>query len=275
MKKFIITSLAIAATVYLLALTALYIFQRSVLYIPPQVYLTPTAVELSGVIEVPDPTDQSDIMGWWLPPKEAGAPMVMYFHGNGSAVYSATDVYRTLQDQGYGVFALAYPGYPGRVGQITQQSLTEAAIEGYDFVLSQGAQADKIIYYGTSLGAGVAAQLATVRQPTLIIMEAPFTSAADMAQRTFPIFPASLLTKDKFRSDHALSGSQIPMIWLHGTHDTVIPFEVGQALFDGYDGPKTGYVVQSGEHTNLWFLKTADVLLDALAEITRAPSPVK
>ena len=271
MRTFIISSLFGLAAIYLLALAALYIFQRSVLYIPPKVYLTPAGVGLSGAAEVPAPSNANDIMGWWMPPKQAGAPVVMYFHGNGSAVYSANDVYNTLHDNGYGVFALAYPGYPGRAGQITQQSLTEAAIEGYDFVLSQGAQADKLIYYGTSLGAGVAAQLAEQRMPALIIMEAPFTSAADMAQRTFPIFPASLLTKDKFRSDRALAGSQIPMIWIHGTRDNVIPLEVGQALFDGYDGPKTAHVIQNGLHTNLWYLGGEDIILSAISNLDAAP----
>ena len=272
MKKILITILAIAATLYLLALAALYMFQRSVLYIPPKVYLTPAGVELSGADEVPETDDEpNNVMGWWLAPKEPRAPVVMYFHGNGSAVYSANDVYRTLHEKGYGVFALAYPGYPGRAGQTTQQSLTEAAIEGYDFVAAQGVEPTEIIFYGTSLGTGVAAQLAANRKPALIIMEAPFTSVADMAQRTLPVFPAAMLTRDKFRSGRALAGSQIPMIWIHGTKDTVIPLDVGQALFDGYDGPKSAYVIPNGLHNNLWYRGGEDIVLSAISELNTAP----
>jgi len=133
MKRFMIGTILVLGSVYLIALAALYILQRSVLYIPPKVYLTPVGVDLSSAVEVPAPNEPNNIMGWWFPPKEEGAPTFLYFHGNGSAVYSANDVYRTLHEKGYGVFALAYPGYPGREGQTTQQSLTEAAIEGYDF----------------------------------------------------------------------------------------------------------------------------------------------
>ena len=273
MKKFILTCLAIGIALYLLVLAALYMFQRSVLYIPPRVYLTPAGAELSGAIEVPAPDAPNDIMGWWIPPKDTHAPVVMYFHGNGSAVYGAHDVYRTLHDNGYGVFALAYPGYPGRAGETTQQSLTEAAIEGYDYLNAQGIAPDKITFYGTSLGAGIAAQLSVRRKPAMIIMEAPFTSAADMAQRSFPIFPAGFLTKDKFRSDAALSDSAIPMIWIHGTNDNVIPLEVGQALFDGYDGPKSAHVVQGGGHNNLWHLSSETIILEALSKFEKAPSP--
>lgn len=275
MKRFIIVTILVLSALYLLALAALYMFQRSALYIPPKVYLTPAGVELNSATEVPetddDPHEPSNIMGWWLAPKEARAPVVMYFHGNGSAVYSANDVYRTLQAKGYGVFALAYPGYPGRAGKTTQQSLSEAAIEGYDFVAAQGVEPSRIVFYGTSLGTGVAAQLAAKRKPALIIMEAPFTSVADMAQRTLPFFPAAMLTKDKFRSSRALAGSQVPMIWIHGTDDTVIPLDVGQALFDGYDGPKSAYVIPNGLHNNLWYRGGGDIILSAISELNTAP----
>ena len=266
MKKFFKVFLTLLAALYFLALAGLYTFQRSALYIPPQIYLTPAGVNLESVIEVTDPTDGANIIGWWLPSKEEGAPTVMYFHGNGSAVYSANDVYRTLQTKGYGVFALAYPGYPGRAGMTTQQSLTEAAIAGYDFVRSQGAQAEKIVFYGTSLGAGVAAQLSAHRRPAHIIMEAPFTSAADMAQLRFPIFPAALLTKDKFHSDLALAGSQIPLTWLHGTDDRVIPLSVGETLYENYDGPKTSHIIDGGLHNNLWYLGGQDIILTVLSQ---------
>ena len=271
MRKILIFIFGGAFILYLIALAALYTFQRSVLYIPPKVYLNPAGVELSGAVEVPNLNESNTLMGWWLPPKAPDAPVVMYFHGNASAVYGANDIYRTLHQNGYGVFALAYPGYPGRPGETTQRSLTEAAVEGYDFVLSQGTQAENIVFYGTSLGAGVAAQLSTQRKAALIVMEAPFTSAADMAQMTFPIFPAALLTKDKFQSDRALAAAQIPMIWIHGTQDSVIPLRVGQALYDGYDGPKSGHIISNGLHNNLWYRGGDALILNALSDLKSSP----
>ena len=252
---------------YLLICAALYTLQRNFLYIPPSVYYTPAGVNLSGAQEIRDPEQAEDIMGWWMPPKEAGAPVVMFFHGNGSAVFSSHEIYGALQKQGYGVFAAAYPGYPGRSGRPSQESLTAAARSGYDFVTAQGINPNNIVFYGTSLGSGVAAQLSVDRAPALIIMEAPFTSVAEMAQRTFPIFPAALLTKDKFDSRKALAGSGIPMIWMHGTQDRVIPLSVGQSLYDSYDGPKTSFIMQGGQHNNIWYLGGDDIILEALAKL--------
>lgn len=257
----------IIAALYVSALLTLYLGQRAVLYIPPNIYLTPMGLGLDSASEITVSATSNDIQGWWIAPKSQTAPVVMFFHGNGSAVFSASDIYRALEEKDYGVFALAYPGYPGRSGKPTQDSLTQAAIDAYDYVHEQGIPADRIVFYGTSLGAGVAAQLSKERKPALIIMEAPFTSAADMAQLRFPLFPAGVLTKDKFRSDSALNGTNIPMLWIHGTNDWVIAFEIGQRLFENYDGPKTAYKIEGGAHNNLWYKGADSVILETLATL--------
>lgn len=270
MKKFSVRFLATLAILYCLALAALFSLQRSVLYIPPSIYLTPTGVNLNGAIEVTHPEHPNSLLGWWMPPKKDDAPVVLFFHGNGSAVYSNYDIYSALHMKGIGVFALAYPGYPGGPSlKTTQDSLTAAAIEGYDYVARQGIDADKIVFYGTSLGAGIAAQLTQHRRPSIIIMEAPFTSAADMAQLRFPIFPAAALTKDKFKSDKALARSDIPLLWLHGTHDRVIPFHIGETLFEAYGGPKAAYKFDGGQHTNIWYVGGREIIMDRLAALRR------
>jgi len=251
--------LIIFALIYLIILALLYIFQRKVLYIPPPVYLTPAAVELAQA--------QETAQGWWIAPSDDTKPVIMFFHGNGSAVFSNNDIYRDFAARGYGVYAAGYPGYPGYDGTTTQTSLTDAAISGYEFVRGQGVGGERIIYYGTSLGAGVAVQLTTSHEPALLILEAPFNSAADMAQMRFPIFPSRALTKDKFDSAAALSGRDVPMLWLHGTDDGVIPMGEGQRLYNGYDGPKSKLIIAGGRHTNLWALGGRETIFDAIENI--------
>ncbi len=248
----------IFVVIYLIILVLLYALQRKVLYIPPPVYLTPAAVELPQATETPQ--------GWWIAPSDDTKPVIMFFHGNGSAVFSNHDIYRDFAARGYGVYALGYPGYPGYEGKTTQTSVTDAAKTGYRFVRGQGVDEARIIYYGTSLGAGVAAQLSIHHEPALLIMEAPFNSAADMAQMRFPIFPARALTKDKFDSAKALAGRDVPMLWLHGTNDGVIPMGEGQRLYDGYSGQKSQLIIAGGRHTNLWALGGRQEIYQAIAE---------
>ena len=256
-----------------LAVTAFVFFtQRSFQYFPPDVYVTPQAAGVdmkeinysmrpgvgAGVDIVPDLTF------WYAAPESDTAPVIMFFHGNGSAVYSNAHIFKDLIAQGYGVVSVAYPGYPGNGGRVMQDAIVRAAKFQRDWLGSQGIADERIVYFGTSLGSGVAAQLAAIDSPALLIMDAPFNSMLDMGKLTMRFLPAGLLMKDRFRSDRALQDYDGPMIWMHGTKDRIIPISQGQKLYDGYDGPKSAHVFEGGYHTNLWGLGGREIILERL-----------
>ena len=258
--KFLKLILFAALSLYLIVASAVFIGQRKLLYFPPDIYLTPTAVGVPDMMEI-----REGAGGWYASPTQPNGKVIMVFHGNGSAVYSNHDIFRDLMKNGYGVFSVSYPGYPGSEGQPSQDGMVMAAKTQYEWVLAQGIKPENIIFYGTSLGSGVAAQLAVKQQPSLIIMDAPFNSVLDMGRQTVRWLPVSLLMKDKFQSDKALAGLDVPLIWIHGTADRVIPISQGQKLYDGYGGPKSAHVIEGGQHTNLWFLGGREIVLGALA----------
>ena len=74
---------------------------------------------------------------------------------------------------------------------------------------------------GESLGTGVAAALASKHPVGRLILEAPFTSAAEVAQLSYPLIPVSLLMKDQFRSDARVGAITVPTLVLHGELDRV------------------------------------------------------
>jgi fermentation-respiration switch protein FrsA (DUF1100 family) len=260
-----------ALTLYLIVAAAVFLLQRKLLYFPPSDYLTPMAVGVPDMSEVEMRFgDGAWATAWYVPPANPDGKVVMVFHGNGSAVYSNHDIFRDLMGEGYGVLSVGYPGYPGRspvLAESTQSNLLDAALYQYDYLIGEGHAPDNIIFYGTSLGSGVAAQLASKHQPALLIMDAPFNSILDMARKQVPWLPVSLLMKDKFESDKAISGLDVPLIWIHGTADRVVPISQGQKLYDGYGGPKTAHVIEGGQHTNLWFLGGRDIVLKALSDL--------
>ena len=169
---------------------------------------------------------------------------------------------------GHGVWSVGYPGYPGSEGVPSQAALTLAAERQYEELLNRGHSPENIIFYGTSLGSGVAAQLAAKHKPALLIMDAPFNSVLDMGKKQVPWLPVSLLMKDTFQSDKALANLDVPLIWVHGTADSIIPLSQGQKLYDGYKGPKSGHIIQGGQHTNLWFLGGREIVLNALKDMS-------
>jgi len=250
--------------IYGVIAAALFIFQRQFLYFPPDFYLAPEAVGVSEMQAV----SIDGITGFWSPPID-DKPVIMFFHGNGSAVYSNHDIFRDLIAGGYGVWSAGYPGYPGSAGQPNQSAIMQAAQAQYGALIARNIKPEDIIFFGTSLGTGIAAQLAQTNPPALLIMEAPFNSMLDMARGHMPMLPVRVLLKDQYRSDTALAGLDVPMIWLHGTADTIIPLAQGQKLYDGYNGPKAAHIISGGQHTNLWGLGGKAIIMSALARMPR------
>ena len=87
-----------------------------------------------------------------------------------------------------------------------------------------------------------------------------------MGRKHTPFLPVKLLMKDQYKSDRALTGLDIPLIWTHGTADNVVPISQGQKLFDSYRGPKQAHIIQDGQHTNLWGLGAREIIITALTK---------
>ena len=83
--------------------------------------------------------------------------------------------------------------------------------------------------WGESLGSGVAVALAATRQVGRLVLEAPFTSAADVGARAYWFLPVRPLMKDQFRSDLRIGKVTAPLLILHGERDRVVPFDLGRA----------------------------------------------
>lgn len=250
----------IALALYLIVLALAYIFQRSLLYFPPQFYNPPP--DWMSEIEAADGS-----MAWWAPPARDSAPIIFVFHGNASSLDSNLHIFRDLHARGYGVLSVGYPGYPGNTGRPTQSALVAAAMAQYDWVAAQGISSERIVLYGTSLGSGVAAQLAARRGVSLIILDAPFESTFAIAKSQMRILPVRLLMKDTYRSDLALGQIDTPLIWIHGRQDRVIPLSSGQALFDGYAGPKSSHLLDEADHINTWLTGGREPVLAALIDM--------
>jgi len=247
----IIWGVLILVLLYLIGMVVLFLIQRRFYYLPPTEFGTPVAPP-PGMIQLVNTTALGDdVMAYWAPPKESG-DVVVYFHGNGSAVIYDGPIYRDLIGAGFGVLAAEYPGYPRSTGKPSEAGIIAPPAAHYDFLISQGVQPRNIHLYGSSLGAGVAAQLASRREIGSLILEAPFYSMVDMIKLRMPIYGFRSMVKDKYESFKALKTVDVPLLWLHGTADRVIPIAEGQRLYDEYDGPKSQFIIEGGNHQNVW-----------------------
>ncbi|RAI25745.1 alpha/beta hydrolase, partial [Rhodoplanes elegans] len=121
------------------------------------------------------------------------------------------------------------------------------------------------VVFGESLGTGVAVALAATRPVGRLILQAPYTSTADVARIAYPFAPIGLLMKDQFRSDLRAPDVTAPVLILHGTQDSVIPIAFGEALFAAFRSDKRLVRLQGGDHEDLDDFGALDAVRDFLA----------
>jgi fermentation-respiration switch protein FrsA (DUF1100 family) len=228
----------------------LYFAQRSLMYFPDRTHTTPAAAGLPEATEVPlTAADGVAIRIWHVPP-QAGNPVILYFHGNGGALNYRVERFHRLTAAGIGLVALEYRGYGGLSGSPSEQGLIRDADAAYAFAAAHY-PAQQIVLWGESLGSGVAVALAAEKPVGRVILEAPFTSALAIAQSRYWYLPVRLLMKDQFHSDRRIKQVTAPLLILHGVHDRIVPYAMGERLFELANKPKHFVRFLDGGHEDL------------------------
>ncbi len=240
--------LLFAATAYVAICAYMYLQQRSLQYFPSRAGLSPADVGLAGVsVETLSTLDGEKIIAWYVP-AQAGKPTILFFHGNGGEVSGRAERLAYYQSQGYGALFVSYRGYGGSSGQISEQGFVTDALTAHDWLLAKGIAAESIAVVGESLGTGVAVQLAAQRKVAALALEAPYTSAADVAAEIYWWLPVNLLMKDTFHSRDFIGKVQVPLLIQHGDSDRVIPVAHGKRLFEMASEPKELVIIPGSGH---------------------------
>ena len=97
----------------------------------------------------------------------------------------------------------------------------------------------------------VAVALAASHEAAALVLDSPYSSAADVAAATFWMFPVRALMSDDFRSDQRIGLVRTPVLIVHGTHDRVIPIRFAEKLFAAANAPKDFIRVDGAGHLAL------------------------
>lgn len=242
--------LVIAVLGYCCLLGLMYVFQRTLMYFPDTARKAPAAAGLPQAQDVTfKSADGETLVAWHVAPRD-GKPVVIYFQGNAGGLDLRADRFRWLTAEGVGLLALCYRGYGGSTGTPSEQGLILDARAAYDFVRARDPAA-RIVLWGESLGTAVAVALAAERDISGLILDAPFTSAADVGAAAYPFAPVRWLMKDPFRSDERIGRVSAPLLVLHGERDAVVPIAYGERLFALAREPKRMVRFAQGGHVNL------------------------
>lgn len=238
----------VAAVAYAVIVAALYLFQRNLQYFPDTTRLAPADAGLDGVEEIALSTADGETLIAWHAPAPPGRPTIVYFHGNGGALWHRSDRLALFRRTGFGVFGLNYRGYGGSSGSPSEPGLIADALTAIDHLEGLGVDRARLVYFGESLGSGVAVQAAVARPPGAVVLEAPFSSAADVAARVYWWLPARHLMKDRFDSLAMIGKVVAPLAVIHGDRDDVVPIDLGRRLLAAANEPKRLFVLAGQGH---------------------------
>lgn len=247
-------------------LALMYVFQRSLQYFPDRVRTPPAEAGLPQAQEVTLKTSDGETVIAWHVPSRGDKPVVLYFHGNGGALNLRADRFSWLTAEGYGLVALSYRGYGGSTGKPTEAGLILDAQAAYDFAAARY-PAKRLVPWGESLGTGVAVALAAERPVGGLILDAPFTSAADVGAAVYPFVPVRWFMKDPFRSDLRIGRVRAPLLVLHGERDGIVPIVFGERLFALANEPKRFVRLPKGNHVDLDDHGAAEYVKAFLADV--------
>jgi hypothetical protein len=244
----------------------LWLFQRKILFRPDG---TPGEPAACGVPEMRTialaAADGLTLRAWYRAPTASGAPNLLYFHGNDEHLGTRADKVRPYLDAGLGVLLVSYRGYGGNPGRPSEQGLYHDARAALAFLAAEGAGPGDIVYYGESLGSGVAVQLALEAPPAALVLEAPYTDVAAVGQRRYPFIPVRLLMRDRFDNLAKIPGVAAPVLVIHGEQDRTTPVEFGRAVHAAAPEPKQARFYRQAAHIDLYDFGAAEDVLRFIA----------
>ena len=84
----------------------------------------------------------------------------------------------------------------------------------------------------------------------------------DAGKDKYPYLPVSLLLKDKYESNKKLKNINIPILIMHGKVDNLVPFHMGQKMYEMANEPKYSYFSEYDDHMMEYNKKLLETLKD-------------
>ena len=176
--------------------------------------------------------------GWFFPLPGKG-PTILFSHGNAGNISHRIGNVKLLLDCGLQVFIYDYRGYGRSGGRPSEAGLYQDGLAAYDYLVDRKRiSPERIIPFGRSLGAAVAVEIATRRDIRSLIIESAFTSTKDMAKNMFLFQLLSPFLPHHYNNLGKIKSITVPKLIIHGEADEIVPFRMGQRLYEAANAPK-------------------------------------
>jgi uncharacterized protein len=242
--------LALAFLISMIVILGAPLVERWLMYVPDPTYSKPQEVGLDGFREEVQRTPDGERIITWYAEPQPGQPTLLYIHGNAGTLADRVDRIADFQARGRGVLIMSYRGYSGSSGRPSERANVADAVRAYDSLIERGCEPEDIFLYGESIGTGIAVQVAAQRPVAGVVLDAPYTSIVDVAERLYPYLPARLMMHDRYETLKYLQEVQAPVLVIHGERDQVIPVEMGRTVAESAPGPSEIVTFREAGHTD-------------------------
>ena len=259
--------LVILALIYFLILISTYIFQRNLLYLPEENnYSGDHLVVPIEKIKIKT-QDNIELLAWYHNKDINYYKTILFLHGNAGSLENRIHKINHFKDMNVNFLIVSWRGFSKNDGKPTEKGLYEDARSAVAWLKSKGINENNVIIYGESLGTGVATEIAQYKNFAGIILESPFTSMIDAGKNKYPYLPVKLLLKDKYESNKKIKNIKSPILVMHGKVDDIVPFYMGEKIYEIANEPKYYYFSEYDNHMmefNEKLLKALKDFIDSL-----------
>jgi len=246
-----------AAVVLVLAvfgvLALIWLGQRTMIYFPDRHVPSPAVTGLEHAEDVEIPVADGVILkGWFLPARtQPSSWTAVVFNGNAGNRAYRVPLAEALRSHGLSVLLFDYRGFGDSTGSPTEAGLHDDARAVHAYLAGRSdVRADRLVYFGESLGTAVAVQLAVEHPPAALILRSPFTSLVDVGRLHYPILPVRWLLRDRFSSIDAIARVRTPVLIVAGDRDRIVPLEQSRRLFERAPEPRELVVIRGADHND-------------------------
>lgn len=188
----------------------------------------------------------------WLAPYPGAHTTLLWLHGNAGNIGHRVDGMKQLHDRlEANVFIIDYRGYGRSEGAVSEAGTYQDAMAADRYLRGRkDLDPKRIVPFGQSLGAAVAADLAGRVESPAVILEAPFVSIREMARAVYPWLPVGPLLRTRYDVVEKIKQVKSPLLVVHGEQDDIVPFEQGKRVFAAASAPKEFYAIRGARHND-------------------------
>lgn len=190
-----------------------------------------------------------------ITPQSSPKATIFVFHGSGSKVSNWTGLLQPLLDDGYQVFLMEYRGFGISEGEASHKDVALDAHRAFRYLASRDDVKNRpLLVLGQSYGAQLAINIAAnySEEVSVLITEGAFTSFRDIALHSSPWIAKPFTWAfflNPYSSTELIKEASMPKLIIHSQDDEIVPFFMGEELFNQASGQKEFWKIR-GQHTD-------------------------